>query len=321
MVAPTPPDIDLPLPVSRPSASAADHARRTVLLGMGCMLASAVLFTVGNAIIRFLAPTIPPVETVFFRSAFSLILLLPMVMRAGFGSLRTKRPGLHFWRGALQVTSMLAFFQGLATTPLVEANAIEFTAPIFATVFAVLFMGEKIHLRRIAALIIGFAGAMIALRPGLKEIGEGQIYMLVASIIWAGALLMIRELGKTESALTQSVYMGLLMTPVSALLAAFVWVTPSWFEVMLLLAVGTTATLGQLLYAQAFRMAEMGAVLPLDFSKLFWSAFIGWLVFADIPDLYTVIGATVIFGAGAYITLREARISRRPPPTEPLEPS
>ncbi|HRK72283.1 MAG TPA: DMT family transporter [Micropepsaceae bacterium] len=303
------------------AAQTAHHARRMVVLGMLCMAASAVLFTAGNAIIRYLAPTIPPVETVFFRSAFSLVLLLPFVMRAGFSSLKTKRPGLHFWRGALQVTSMLAFFQGLATTPLVEANAIEFTSPIFATVFAVMFMGEKIHIRRIAALLIGFAGAMIALRPGLKEIGIGQIYMLVASIIWAGALLLIRELGKTETALTQSVYMGLLMTPVSAVLCAFVWVTPSWFELALLLTVGATATLGQLLYAQAFRWAEMGAVLPLDFSKLFWSALIGWMVFADIPDLYTVIGAAIIFGAGAYITLREARLSRRPPPTEPLEPS
>ncbi|MBL9010488.1 MAG: DMT family transporter [Alphaproteobacteria bacterium] len=293
------------------AAEARARAGRNTLLGMACMAGSALLFMSGNAVIKHLAETgIPPVETVFFRSAVSLVVLAPFALRTP-GVLKTGQLSLHGLRGVIQAASMICFFYGIVEISLVEANALEFTSPIFATIFAMMFFGEPVRSRRLVAMGIGFAGALIALRPGFQELNQGHGLIGLASVLWAAVLLMIRRLSVTESALTQSVYIGLILTPISALLAAFVWVTPDWVQLGFLCMVGVTATLGQYLFAQSFRYAEMSAVLPLDFSKLIWSSLIGYFVFASTPDALTLLGAAIIFAAGAYITLREAQLQRR----------
>lgn len=275
------------------------------------MAGSAFLFMAGNAVIKLLAQSgIPPVETVFFRSVVSLVLLAPFAFAAR-DVLRTTRLRTHAVRGVIQAASMICFFSGIASVALVEANALEFTSPIFATLFAILFFGERVRLRRLLAMGAGFLGAVIALRPGFAEIHQGHGLLLTASILWASVLLMIRSLSVTESALTQSLYIGLILTPIAGILAAFVWVTPDWTQLALLCTVGTTATLGQYLFVQAFRYADMSAVLPLDFSKLIWSSLFGYLIFQYVPDPFILLGATIIFAAGAYITIREAQIQRR----------
>lgn len=309
-----------------PAAGKAARARAALLAlprpvqGMALMLFSSFVFTAGNAVIRHLSHTLPPVEIVFFRSLFSLAILFPLALQAGPATLRTSRLPLHLARGAIQAVSMMMFFQGVASIPLVEVNALEFTAPLFATIIAVLFFGERLKLRRTLALIVGFIGALVALRPGFDTISVGHGLILGSAFVWAWVLIAIRALSTTESSLTQSVYMGLALTPVSGLAAAFVWVWPSWTELAWLALLTTTATIGQLAYVEAFRRAEMSAVLPLDYSKLIWSAALGFVLFAEIPDLAAIAGGTVIFAAGAYITLREAQIARRPPPpaSEPL---
>ncbi|NWH07894.1 MAG: DMT family transporter [Alphaproteobacteria bacterium] len=287
------------------------------------MLFSAFIFSVGNAVIKHVSATIPSVEIVFFRSVVSLVILAPIVWRmGGLKVLKTDRPRLHIVRGLVQTLSMLMFFAGLASTPLVQANALEFTSPIFATVLAVLFFGEAVHLRRTLALLAGFAGTIIALWPNLMAsnfsgIGTGQLLILAASFTWAAVLLLIRALGRTESSVSQSVYLGLVLTPVSALLSAFVWVTPRLEDLVWLITIGCTATVGQLAYVQSFRLAEMSAVLPLDFSKIIWSAMLGLILFSEVPAVLTILGGAVIFSAGAYITMREAQLSRaRPVPPQ-----
>jgi drug/metabolite transporter (DMT)-like permease len=285
--------------------------------GMGLMLFAALIFSVGNAVTKHLVATVPPIEVVFFRSFLSLLFLAPFVWWAGgLAILKTSRLKLHLSRSLLQTVSMILFFSGIATVPLVQINALEFTSPIFATVFAIVLMGDKIHLRRTLALAAGFGGAIVALWPdlqrgGVEGIGTGQILLLAASLVWGLVLVTIRELGKTETPLVQSVYLGLVLTPISAVWAAFLWVWPSWIDLIWLVVVALTATFGNLAYIQAFRSAEMSAVLPLDFSKLIWSAMLGFVIFGEIPEPFTVIGATIIFAAGAYITLREARVARR----------
>ncbi|BCW89370.1 Riboflavin transporter [Alphaproteobacteria bacterium SO-S41] len=293
------------------AAEAAARKGRTTLIGMACMAASALLFMSGNAVIKLLAESgIPPVQTVFFRALVSLILLTPFALMTP-GVLKTDRLVTHGIRGIVQAASMICFFSGIVSISLVEGNALEFTSPIFATLFAVLFMGEAIRARRLIAMACGFLGALIALRPGFAEINQGHGFILVASILWAAVLLMIRSLSTTESALTQSLYIGIILTPIAGVLAALVWVTPDWHQLALLAFVGCTATLGQYLFAQAFRFAEMSAVLPLDFTKLIWSSIIGLLIFHTTPDAFVLLGGTIIFVSGAYITIREAQIQRR----------
>lgn len=292
-------------------AEAEPPRRTSTLLGMACMAASALLFMAGNAVIKHLADIgIPPVETVFFRSAVSLVLLAPFAMSVP-GVLKTRHLALHVQRGLIQAGSMIAFFYGIVHISLVEANALEFTSPILATLIAMLFLGEPVRARRLIAMAGGFVGAMIALRPGFQELNQGHGLIALASLLWAVVLLYIRRLSLTESALTQSLYIGLVLTPLSGALAASVWVTPTLEQFAFLCMVGVTATAGQYLFAQAFRYAEMTAVLPLDFTKLIWSSLIGYFAFSYLPDALTLLGATVIFAAGAYITLREAQLARR----------
>jgi drug/metabolite transporter (DMT)-like permease len=285
--------------------------------GIVLMLASALIFSVGNAVLKHLAATVPPIEVVFFRSFLSLLFLSPLIWWAGgFSSLKTGRLKLHITRSLLQTVSMIMFFQGIVTVPLVQVNALEFTSPIFATVFAIFLLGDRIHFRRTAALVAGFAGAIVALWPdlqrsGISGLGSGQVLLLGASLVWGLVLVTIRELGKTESPLVQSFYLGLVLTPITGVWAALVWVWPSWNELFWLLIVASTATFGSLAYIQAFRLADMSVCLPIDFSKLIWSALLGFLVFSEVPEVLTVVGATIIFAAGAYITLREARVARR----------
>lgn len=266
----------------------------------------------GNAIIKLLAQSgIPPIETVLFRSTMSLIILAPFAISAAT-ALRTSKPGLHVLRGLVQAGSMICFFTGIASpaVTLTEANALEFTSPIFATLLAALFFGETVRTRRLVAMAAGFLGALVALRPGFAEITDGHWLMLLANILWAAVLLMIRNLSRTESALTQSLYIGLVLTPLAAIFAMPAWVTPDATQLALLCTVGATATLGQYLFAQAFRYAEMSAVLPLDFSKLIWSSLYGYLIFARLPDAFVLLGGAIIFSAGAYITIREAQMQR-----------
>ena len=291
--------------------------------GMALALFSTVLFSAGNAIIQHLSATIPPIEVVFFRSLFSFVILAPWVLHEGFASLKTKRLRLHLGRAAVQTLSMILFFQGLATVPLVEVNAFEFTVPIFTTIIAIVLLREKIRLRRTIALLVGFAGTMIALRPGFSEIGMGQLLLLSSSFVWGFVILAIRELGKTDSALAQNIYLAVVLTPIAfagALLAGWIW--PTWEDLVWLIAISLTATIGQMAYVQAFRLAEMSTLLPLDFAKLVLSAAIGLFFFAQVPNVYTVIGAVIIFASGAYITIREAQVSRRKavPIPVPLEP-
>lgn len=289
--------------------------------GMALALFASFLFSAGNAIIQHLSATIPPIEVVFFRSLFSFAILAPWVLHEGLASLRTRRLKLHVGRALVQSLSMILFFQGLATVPLVEVNAFEFTVPIFTTVIAIALLREKIRLRRGLALLAGFAGTMIALRPGFREVGIGQALLLSSSFIWGFVILAIRELGKTDSALAQNIYLAVVLTPIAlagALLAGWVW--PAWEDLVWLIAISLTATIGQMAYVQAFRLAEMSVLLPLDFTKLVWSGAIGLFFFAQVPNVYTVAGAVIIFASGAYITVREAQISRRKPAPVPAPP-
>ncbi|MBT4425878.1 MAG: DMT family transporter, partial [Rhodospirillaceae bacterium] len=214
--------------------------------GMLLLLCATILFSSMHALIRHVGEAQHPFEMAFFRNLFGIIVLAPFFMRYGFGILRTKRLGLHAIRGGVHVGSMLLFFTAVTVAPLATVAAMSFTAPLFVTLGAVLLLGEKIRARRIGALLIGFAGVMIVLRPGAGDLELGALMALGSSVIWACALLMIKVLARTESSLTLTAYMALFLTPLSAIPAAFVWQWPSWEELGWLALMGSVGTAGHL---------------------------------------------------------------------------
>lgn len=288
---------------------------------MACVLVATFCFASMNALIRGLAQAVPPVEIAFFRSAFGLALQLPIVIWLGVSAIKTTRLKLHAARGVLHAISMMIFFVGLSMTPLAEAASLEFTAPIMSTVIAILFLGEIVRTRRLVALVVGIVGVLIVVRPGFVEVSTGQLLILLSVVTWSVCQLMIRELAKSESAFVQGFYMVAFFTPITLLVAIPQWVWPDLQTLATLFGLAVIATAGTWFYGEAFRRADMTAILPLESTKLIWSVSYGWIFFAEQPEALTLIGGMVIFAAAAYITIREAQMSRRtvPPAMGPEE--
>jgi drug/metabolite transporter (DMT)-like permease len=278
---------------------------------MVCILVATFCFASGNALIRAAAESIPPIEVAFFRSVFGLLLLLPLVAWFGVGAIRTNRLKLHVGRGTLHAVSMMIWFVALTMVPLGEAASLEFAAPIMTTVIAILFLGEAVHMRRLIALAVGVIGVLIVVRPGFATVSLGQMLCLVSVALWAGCQLIIRELGRTESAFAQGFYTVVVFTPITALAAIPTWVWPSASSLVLVFGLAITSTVGIWFYGEAFRRAEMTAILPLESTKLVWAVVYGLIFFAEEPEIMTIVGGLTIFTAAAYITIREAQLARR----------
>jgi drug/metabolite transporter (DMT)-like permease len=200
---------------------------------------------------------------------------------------RTRRLGLHFVRALLALTTVMFFFSAVSWMPLAEATALSFTAPFFTTLGAALVLGEVVGLRRWAAVAIGFAGAMIILRPGIIVVSLPALLALASAATLAAGALSVKILARTETADTIVLYQTVLVLAPAVALAAAVWTTPNAEILMWLALIGTLATLGQLAYVRAYAAADAAAVVPFDFSRLIFAALIGASLFGEEPDAWT----------------------------------
>ena len=281
-----------------------------VAQGMSLMVVTTVCFTTMHTMARMMGDVLPPFEVAFFRNLFGLLALAPVFLRHGIAPLKTKKLRLHALRGAVQAGWMLAFFTGLTMIPLADVTALAFSAPLFGSLLAVILLGEIIRMRRVAALVAGFAGVLVVLRPGFEEVSAGAMLIVAASVAWGLTITIIKVLGKTESSVTQAVYMGLFLTPITLVPALFVWEWPEPAHYLWLIAIGIFGTLGHLAFAQAVRLADSTAVLPLDFLRLICASAVGFFLFAETPDALTWLGGAVIFASATYIAFRESRLDQ-----------
>lgn len=275
------------------------------------MLGATVAFSCMHGAIRYLSADMHPFEIAFFRNMFGLVLLAPLLFRHGMAPLRTSNLKLHLLRGAFNIISMLCFFYALSIAPLTDVAALTFASPIFATALAVFVFGEMVGVRRWTAIIIGFAGTMVVLRPGFEAVALGPLLALIAALIWGIALLFIKVLARTESSLTITAYMVILLTPLSLIPAVFVWQWPSAEQYPWLILIAALGTSGHLFLNQALKLAETNVVMPVDFVRLIWVSIIGFYVFGEVPDLFTWIGGAMIFASALYIAYREGVRRRR----------
>jgi drug/metabolite transporter (DMT)-like permease len=195
--------------------------------------------------------------------------------------------------------------------PLAQTTSLSFSAPLFATLLAILVLGEKVRIRRITALALGFVGMLLVVRPGFAEVNLGSLLIICSSLTWGTAIAIIKSMSKTESSATLTVYMGLFLTPITGVFAFFVWETPTWEQLGLLFIVGILGTVGHLAFAQSFKTADSTAVLPLDFTRLIWASIVGFVVWHEIPDAWAWIGGSVIFASATYIAYREAVVAKQ----------
>lgn len=279
--------------------------------GIVMMAVASLLFSSMHATIRHVSSELHPFEIAFFRNVFALLFVVPWFVRLGFVPLRTQRFGMHLLRTAFNVVAMLCFFYALSITPLAEVTALNFTAPIFATLLAALILGEVVRARRWSAVAIGFLGTIVILRPGFAEIGLGEILALASALTWAFALLVIKSLSRTESSLTIITYMSLLLLPLSLAPALVFWQWPTPEQLLWRALIGMLGAGAQYLMTESLSLADTSVVMPIDFTKLIWISAIAYLAFGEVPDVFTWIGGAVIFACTFYIGLREQQIARR----------
>ena len=291
-------------------AAGGERPASNALKGIGFMVLACVFFGAMHVGVRHVTQSIHPFEAAFFRNVFGRLVLAPSFITHGWRPLRTNRFGLHCARAALNVVAMLAFFYALSITPVVLVQALAFTAPLFTAVLAVLLLGERMRVRRITAIAAGFAGTLIIIRPGVQPIELGPVLVLASAAVWGYVLILIKSLSRTDSAVTITAYMVLLMSPMTLVCALFVWTWPSGGELAVLVSIGIAGTLAQMCMTQSLRLAETMVVLPFDFTKLVWSAFFAWLLLGELIDTWTLVGALVIFSGGLYVAYRERQLAR-----------
>lgn len=285
------------------------------------MLVACLSFAVMSALIRQLSAYMHPFEVVLFRNLAGFAFMLPWLLRSGVIALRTDHHRLYLGRSFLGFLSMLAWFSALALMPLAEATALSFTAPLFATVFAVLILGEIVRARRWTATAVGFVGAMIVLRPGFAEPGLGHTLLLVSAALHGFNAIVVKQLTRTENPNAIVTYTTLYILPMSLVPALFVWTIPPWEAVPWIVLLGLVATFGHQALTRAFMVADTSVVMSLDFGRLPFVALIAWLAFGEVPDLWTWIGAAVIVAASVYTAQREAAVARVRPPASGRPPA
>lgn len=283
--------------------------------GVAFMLASAVAFAATHTAVRHLTGDLHAFQIAFFRNLFALVLLAPWLFRAGPAALRTARPGLFVARGSLNAAFILIYFLALGLVPVATVTALNFTAPLFTVALAALLLGEPVGWRRVAGLVVGFAGALLVLRPGSEVISPGAMMALGASLLWGGTVLTVRVLARTESTLTINAWLAIVLVPLTLIAALPVWRWPSLPEFGWLMAIAALATVAQSALSEAMRAADVAVVMPVDFTRLIWAALFGALAFGERPDLWVWIGGTVIFAAALWSQFSEGPDRSRRPAT------
>lgn len=275
------------------------------------MMLAFALFTGKSIGTRMVGSEIPTAQLVLVRSVSQLALLAPFLIRAGPGVLRTAHFGLHGLRGTLTVAGLFAYFYSYAHLPLATAVSISFARNLFIVAFAAMVLGEIVRWRRWTATVIGFIGVVVVMRPGVDSLSPAYAVALCGAATGAAITLATRALATRESPLQIMAYIGLFTLVGSVVPGILSWQTPTAWQALWLAAIGLFGPAGQYVSIRAFRLGEASALAPIDYTRLIFAVTAGYLVFAELPDRMTVIGAAIIVGSTLYITLREARLARR----------
>ncbi len=256
--------------------------------------------------VKFLSDDLHPIIICFYRSLMGLILITPFVARNNFKALHTKNMRLQIFRASINIISMICWFSAIGMMHFEKATALGFTTPLFTTVLAIVVLGEVIRFHRTAALLLGFIGIIIIIRPGYVPFEYGTVLMLIASFSFSFVLIFVKKLSTTDSSLTIIFYHLLYMTPVFFILSLFYWENINLNQLIIFILMGASGLLSHWCLAQAFKMSDTTFVMPLQFTKLIWASLIGLFIFAEQPDIWTWIGGIIIFISVVYITYREA---------------
>ncbi len=286
-------------------------SRVSPLAGVFWMLVTGLCFVAVTALVKFLGHRVPPAQSAFLRYLLGLVFLLPMIGTLRRAQLTPKLWTLFAGRGIVHSGGVILWFYAMTQIPLAEVTAMNYLSPVYVTLGAALFLGEKLAARRIAAVGVALVGAAIILRPGFREISPGHIAMLFTAMAFGASYLLAKF---TVDGTNPVVVVAMLSVWVTLGLMPFalaVWVTPSLQELAILFAVACFATLGHFTMTLAFAAAPMTVTQPVTFLQLIWATALGALVFGEPVDIWVGLGGGLILGAISFITWREAVLKKR----------
>lgn len=284
----------------------APPSRRNKILGILLILAAVGLLASMNLFVKMIGPSYHPFEAVFFRNSIAVLLVVPLILvSGGLGTLKTKRPFAHALRSVVGVLGNGSFFFAFQHIPLADGMAIAMAVPIFATLFAIPVLGERVGWHRWAAIFVGFAGVVIALNP-TGAIQTGSLFALAGTLCWAATIVFMRSLGTTESPFTIVFYYMVTGAVVATCLLPWVWVTPTREVLLLYVAAGVVGAFGQLAMTYALKLAPASVVSPFEYTQIAWAVLFDLTIWGVAPSATTVAGAGIVILTGLYIFRREA---------------
>ena len=268
------------------------------------ILVGSLFLSANDAVVKTLGTDFHPIQMALFRYAIGMVLLLPWFVKAGRESWRTERLGTHFARAMIAGVGQAAVYYGVIHLYLADATAVAFTRPLFLTMLAVLFLGEVVGWRRWAATAFGFAGVLVMVRPGGAQFDVAWAVALAAAVLFALGIVYIRRLAATEPSIRILFYYHVFGIALFAGPAAAVWQPPETDQLALLMTIGALTCAGMVCFVQGFSIGEASFVGPFEYLRLIYAALIGYWMFAEIPSIWTGVGAAMIVASALYIARR-----------------
>jgi drug/metabolite transporter (DMT)-like permease len=276
------------------------------------MILAVFCFSILNAAAKALEGDYPTIQIIVFARMLSLPLAIWLAMRAGgLRLLYTRRPFTHLARGLFALGSMGTFLYALGHMTISKAISINFAAPLFVAVFAALLLHEKVGPRRWAAILVGFAGILIIVRPADGTLDLAALVAVASAVCYAGTVILTRRLALTDNSAAMMFYFGLVVSVLPALALPFVWVTPTGDAIWQFALVAIPGTLAWYLMAEAYRLGEASLIAPLDYTHLIFAVAFDLVIFAILPGWTTFVGGALIVAANLFILWREAQLGRR----------
>ena len=311
-------------------ATTADQVH-TPLRAVGFLVAGISIFAFQDVIIKWLSGDYPVHQILFVRSLTSLgPLWLIVHLNGGWEALRTRRLGLHLLRACVAFAAYTSFYLAVAAMPLADATALFFSAPLFVTALSVPILGERVGLRRWLAVVAGFLGVIVMLRPGAGVFEPAGLFAVACALLYTLVIMMTRRLGRTDSGASMAVYVALFYVPASALAGLLLsdgalaadghasvqflfreWSWPSWGDLGLMAVTGLIAGFAFYFLSQAYRLAEASAIAPFEYVALPWAVVFGYLFWDEVPGAHSLAGMALVIGSGIYVLHREAVRGRR----------
>lgn len=287
------------------------------LTGIFWMLVTGVCFIMVTALVKTMGPRLPPGEAAFLRYAMGIVFLIPSLGAIRAAKLTRRQWTLFSVRGFCHAGGVILWFFAMVRIPIAEVTAMNYLAPIYVTIGAAIFLGERLAARRIVAVVLGLVGAAVILRPGFREVSDGHLAMLLAAVVFAGSYLVAKILADEVKPGIVVAMLSVFVTIGLAPFAAVDWVTPNARELAILAAVAVFATAGHYTMTLAFAAAPVTVTQPVTFLQLIWATMLGAIWFAEPVDIFVIIGGMVILGSVTFITWREAMLNRRITPDAP----